>query len=642
MRDPQHRRAIWALPVVVVVSVVVLTALGVSGSSIAQMGTSPDSDSSVIAGAPRAIRTDEWVVRTPLVIGQVERGFSVDAPVGVGVHDMAVLYDLPTTSWSTLFRPQLWAYYGLPVSNAFAFEWWAIAAILLLGAYAFVFVLVRDWRWATVGALVLYASPFWHWWYLPGVLATTGWMLAGGAGLLASFASRGRRRWATAGAAGFAFTCAAFLFYPPFQIVLGFVVAAVVAGAVIARVRSGPLAWRDIAVPLAVALLAPIVLFGLFVLEHLDVFRALADAAYPGRRVVAGGDGPSELLGSGWYGWAYVRDPDRMRGLVLANESEASSFLFVGLSAFLALPFLAGLGSSALRRWRWVLGTLGAVLVLLSLHLLVGLPSLVDRMTLLSRVPSRRVLIGLGVGSTIALVLIGIVLERTRMSMRRLALTALVVSVPVAIAAAVVGLRLRDAGAHLGTSGIVVTVLIAAVTSCVYVVRPLAGATVLAAMGLMLSLGANPLVRGIDPVRPGALVAAIHSAEGTAPGSVWLSSRVDVTVVLTADGSAVLSGVNLYPNSSAWRILDPTGTSEEIWNRYSNTLWVFDAAVDHPRFELLGDDLVRVTLAPCAPELDGLGVGLLVSDGPLVGGCVEPLGTAPAPRGGTVTLARRR
>ena len=642
MRDPRSRRAAWALPIVVAVAVVVLTALGVSGSSIGQMSTAPDAESSVIVGSPRAIRTDEWVVRTPLVLGQVERGFGVDAPVGVGEHDMSVLYDLPTTSWSTLFRPQLWGYFVLPAANGLAFEWWTIAAILVLGAYALVLALVRDWRWATVGAIALYASPFWHWWYLPGVLATTGWMLAGAAALLTAFSAKGRARWWLAAGGAGAFTCAAFLFYPPFQIVLGLVVGSVVLGVVIARLRSGELGWRDIVGPIAIVVAVPALVFGAFVVQHGDVFRALADAAYPGRRVVDGGDGPSELLGSGWYGWAYVRDPDRMRGLVLANESEASSFLFLGLAAFLALPFLAGRGSRALRRWRWVLGLLGAALAVLSLHLLVGLPSIITRLTLLSRVPSRRVLIGLGVGSMLALVVIGVIVERTTLSRARRIGIALAVSIPVALAALVVGLRLRDAGAHVGTTGIVATVVVAGVIGIVYALRPLAGATLLAAIGLVLSMGANPLMRGIEPVRPAALLDAIHAAEAVAPDSTWLSSRVDVTVVLTADGRPVLSGVNLYPNAAAWRVLDPSGGSEEIWNRYSNTLWVFDSAVTSPRFELLGDDLIRVTLAPCAPELAALGVGLLVSDAPLEGACLERLGTAPAPRGGTVTLARRR
>ena len=482
-RDPRSRAGVWALPALIACAVIVLTALGVSGTSISNLAADPVGDRSVVAGAPRAIRTDEWVVRTPLVIGQVERGFEQVAEVGVGEHDMSVLYDLPTTDWSTLFRPQLWGYFVLPVANGFAFEWWMIAAVLVLGAYAFVLALVRDWRWAAVGALALYAAPFWHWWYLPGVLATTGWMLAGGAALLAAWDRRGRGRWVCSALAGASFTCAAFLFYPPFQIVLAAVVGATLLGVVVTRLRADRGAWRSLIGPAAIAFVLPAVVFGAFVLGHAEVFRALADAAYPGRRVVAGGDGPVELLGSGWFGWAYAHDPDRMRGVVLANESEASSFLFLGLAAFLAIPFLVGTASAALRRFRWALGLLAAVLVVLLGHLLVGLPSLVTRVTMLSRVPSRRVVIGLGVGSMLALVVVGVVLERTRVSRpRRVAITG-AVAIPTALGAFLVGLRLHRAGAPIGTVAIVVTTAVALTVAVLYVWRPLAGATALVIAG---------------------------------------------------------------------------------------------------------------------------------------------------------------
>ena len=67
---------VWILPAVVVLVVVVMTALGISGSSVASLRAEPGRDGDLIAGEPLALRSDEWNTRTPLVMGQVEDGLT--------------------------------------------------------------------------------------------------------------------------------------------------------------------------------------------------------------------------------------------------------------------------------------------------------------------------------------------------------------------------------------------------------------------------------------------------------------------------------------------------------------------------------------------------------------------------------------
>lgn len=78
---------------------------------------------------------------------------------------MAVLYDLPTRDWSMVFRPNLWGYAVLPLAQAFAFDWWTLSGVLLLGTYSLLIVTVWHARWSALGATALWASPFFHWWY---------------------------------------------------------------------------------------------------------------------------------------------------------------------------------------------------------------------------------------------------------------------------------------------------------------------------------------------------------------------------------------------------------------------------------------------------------------------------------------------
>src|SRR5579872_2052524 len=63
----------WVFPAVLVVVTVGLSAAGVSGTSVGVLrsSTTPGAhDPSLIAGTPRPVRSDEWNVSTPLLVGQ--------------------------------------------------------------------------------------------------------------------------------------------------------------------------------------------------------------------------------------------------------------------------------------------------------------------------------------------------------------------------------------------------------------------------------------------------------------------------------------------------------------------------------------------------------------------------------------------
>ena len=152
-------------PLAVALAVCLMTALGISGSSAAMYSADIGTEPSLLALNPRFIRSDEWVIRTPLVLGQANSGFPSNRFVGVGDHDMTVLNGLPTHDWSAVFKPQTWGYLVLPAENGFAFEWWISGALLVLGAYWLLLVITGDPWWSVVGSLLLGASPFLHWWY---------------------------------------------------------------------------------------------------------------------------------------------------------------------------------------------------------------------------------------------------------------------------------------------------------------------------------------------------------------------------------------------------------------------------------------------------------------------------------------------
>lgn len=631
------RRWVWLLPAVVAAVVLTMTALGVSGSSVPELTPKGRSDPSVLAGESRPIRSDEWLVRTPMIAGQVQRGFPRYAEVGVGTHDMSVLSDLPTAGWLALFRPHQWAFFVLPLANAFAFEWWTSAAILILGLYAFLLVVVRDWRWAALGALVMYGSPFLHWWYSPTTFATVGWAAAALAVALASFPAtcRGWRRWSLVVLAGYLLACFGLFLYPPSQIPVALVLGTVAGGAVWAGLIKGTITWPRALVNSAIAGGIAAAALGAFVVTRAPALTAIVNTVYPGSRVVTGGGGSADYLASGWFGWKYVLNVREMRGIVFPNESEASSFLLLGVFLLPAIPFVWRYAVGVGRAYRaMVIGAVATVTLLL-VHMYVGLPDLLGRLTLLNRVPTARALIGLGVGSVLIVVLFGASLERSAAPWRWRAPAALVVTVVGTSAVLTLGTKFRSAGAPVGRIGLLITVTTIGVTALAYFWRPMVAVALLAAIGLAMSLPANPLTRGLDPLTTSTFVTDTRAvaAQPTSGGDVWLATNESMSAVLTAGGLDNLSGVNLYPNADAWHVLDPGGRQEEVWNRYAHTQWVLKPGQRDAALALVQADVLSVTIDPCAPALDTLGVGHLVTPAPVSAPCLTLNRKTTAPTG---------
>src|SRR4051794_23660751 len=58
----------------------------------------------LVAGKPETVRSDEWLVWTPAVIAQANRGFPAENP-SLGAGRAPFLYSLPVRHYTMVFRP---------------------------------------------------------------------------------------------------------------------------------------------------------------------------------------------------------------------------------------------------------------------------------------------------------------------------------------------------------------------------------------------------------------------------------------------------------------------------------------------------------------------------------------------------------
>lgn len=607
----------------------VLSCLGWSGNSSGVLraaieGTGPGS--SVVFGTPRAIRSDEWLVQTPLLISQAENGFRRhNGTIGTGGADISLPFNVPYVDWNTLFRPETWPVLGLPLEQGFAAYWWMLSLILLLGAYSLVLSILPGRPVLAAGiATALLFSPFVQWWYHPGTLLSLGW--ACWLITAAIQVSRARTRTGViAACVGVTYftTALGMIAYVPY--VLPCVLVAV-AGSIGWLTRVDEQAtWRSRLPRLGATAAAGLVggaFLGLFILTRSGLVSRIGDTAYPGVRRIPTGGAHESVLFSGAFDYVLQRDTVDLTGWAV-NTSEGSSFVLVGL--VLIVPALGLLIRSAVREHR-IDGLLAAMVAVQGLFLTVmfvpGL-DLLARATGLSLVPHERLMIGVGLASF--LILPALVRETSRQQVPRPAIPAVLVGALAAVVFGATLLRLREiAPQAMGSTKLLVVGLIAVIglggVSALFLIRPAIAAVGLAVFGLAICGAVNPIYDGVYDIRDTALGQTIKDIDEQDPGN-WVNvGPIYNTAVLAESDVVHLSGVYGYPDERLWSWLDPTGAQVGVWNRYAYVLFVSDDTIP-TTISSPSPDVVTVSFDPCAPVMQEH-VQYALSNAPMASSCV--------------------
>lgn len=310
--------------------------------------------SGLIKGPPRGIRSDEWAVVTPLTQATVNNNFERYNHTSLYQEDLRINYGLPIHDWGIIFKPSMWLYGWVNPAYAYAFHWFVIAALFIVG-YAW---LLR-WFGATPVlafslALGLYFTGMVQfWWNEKGpIFALFPWVLL-------PFATRWPI-WLKATA--FYWLAVVWLltnFYPPMQVSLAFVGAVLLLARAPELLRPARVALLTLAALLAAA--TAVIYLG-------DYLRETASTLYPGARRSSGG--LDLLLIASWIFPAL--NFDRGFGVTFANICEVGT---VGMYyTLLVLVFLDYRNWRVLLSDRWSTLVLGGGALLMLAWIVLPLP----------------------------------------------------------------------------------------------------------------------------------------------------------------------------------------------------------------------------------------------------------------------------
>lgn len=95
-------------------------------------------DNGVVWGHPRAIRSDEWSVTTPLTQAAVRNNFNPINNTSYYQESLRINYGLPLHDWGIIFKPSMWLYGLVDPAYAYSFYYWFNLCAFIIG-YALLF-----------------------------------------------------------------------------------------------------------------------------------------------------------------------------------------------------------------------------------------------------------------------------------------------------------------------------------------------------------------------------------------------------------------------------------------------------------------------------------------------------------------------
>ena len=193
----------------------------------------------------------------------------------------------------------------------------------------------------------------------------------------------------------------------------------------------------------------------------------------------------------------------------------------------------------------------------------------------------------------------------------------------IALVAAVLTVR-NPAALALATNWRITAILIVAAVFFVLKRWVFVGSAFILIAALFVGSGISPLYKGVFDLNDTKVGQAVRAIDDEKPGTwVGIGSFVP-TAVLVESGVRALNGVQTYPPTEMWQMIDPEKRYENEWNRLANVGW--DVGVGEPVVTNPVRDQIRVTLDPCS-DFAQKNVAYVLSEVPLDEACATPVKT---------------
>ncbi|MGD9474845.1 MAG: hypothetical protein AB7V37_07585 [Eubacteriaceae bacterium] len=549
-----------------------------------------------LIGVARGVRADEWAVNTPMALSQylnASGSFPYFSETIRGtLTDVFLVYGQPVKNLAVIFRPFQWGYLFLNPARGLSFFWAGRLIALFMVSFETGMMISRDNKKLSLiyGALIAWA-PIVQWWFAVNGLVEM--LIFGQLAILMvkKYIETDQFRLKVLFALVFFISAGAYLFtfYPSWQISLAYILLFFFISTLIenrAMIHLRPKDW----LLLLGLLIVFVVGVALILFKSSETIELVMGTVYPGSRFETGG---GQL-------YRYFLYPGNLffatsRALPYGNSSELSMFF-----DFFPMGMLLSVWVLFKEKQKDIFLSLFLVMLLvLSSYCIFTWPGMLAKITLLSNIQPYRVSLAVGFINILLLI-------------RSLALLETEVSYKIAACIAVVMALLMAIGAMIIYNGYINTLMIVVIffvlASGFFAILSfkkaisqnlLLGTVML--ITFVAGMFVNPLTQGLDVIYDQEIIGLI-SQVNTDENGLWIvdseaGGGYPIINLPIMAGAATINSTNVYPDLERWRLLDPGGDYDDVYNRYAHiSVHLCESAEIIDKFVLDSADLFTVNL----------------------------------------------
>lgn len=545
-----------------------------------------------IFGTSRGIRSDEWLVQSPFYISQTNTGnHLVNETYQTSGQNMMLAYNVTSLHPSIIGKPFNWGFLFLGASRGLSWYWTFKMIAMLLLSFEFAMILTRKNKiLSVISSFWITYTPVVQWWFMQHLGDVVFYSMLIMVAMYHYFHSEKRYiKNINAGLLVIGITGFSLVFYPAFQIPFAYVILFFTIVQFVTAYKRKNIKKVDWLV-IAITLLISTSIVGLTVFQSWDAVKLTLGTVYPGTRFSTGGD----------YTLANISDfllniklPFKIPSA--SNQVELSSSYHFLYFIIPVIPFI--FNKKELKKNSFELSLI-IFSIFLIFYSIVGVPSVVSKLTLFSLVTANRAWQAMSVIAVfISTWFINYIFEKKeKISFAKY-------FIPVLIVSSFLLYRVLADDFYRNYVGrfLLITVIFIIIFSFVSIMHKKTGLLYGIVVALTLASGftVNPLVCGIDAIEDKALSREVKKIVAKDKNAIWMSESTNLYHFVQMFGAKSIDGVRFYPDKDLMSVIDRDNHFENIWNRYS-----------HLSYTLTNDETTMTNPAPDSTRIN-LNIALL-------------------------------
>lgn len=580
--------------IIAIIIFILCVAFEISGSSIGMWRYCIGSDLSTsgdILGTARAIRGDEWVVNTPFAISQEqnqpESYTYISNTIRGDETDVFIVYGQPVKDISMIFRPFQLGYLLFGSAKGLSFFWCGRVIALFLVSFELGMLITKNRKdISLIAAILITLAPAVQWWF--AVNGFVEMIVFGGLAilLLQKYMTTDNfwKRLLYLIIIGICGGGYILVFYPAWQLPMAYIFLGLAIWVIIENRKQCKIKFRDILSIVCVVLIILVLLLNIY-MKSKDTISLVMNTAYPGARCETGG---------GYWG-KYFNYPSNLFFTLDdqdlgTNVCEAAVFfdLFpVGFILALIVLFKE-------KNKDPLLIILLVISAIFAIWCAFGLPKILAKLTLLYLSPAKRTFVAVGFLNVLVLIRAMSLIKKSMDKKVAFAISTILMIIVTAIC-------VHNFPDYYGILKIAITMFTLVVlyfltfTYNTEKIKKLLIPVLIIVM-MFMSFLINPIRKGLEVITDQPVGKEIQLIQSKESG-LWIVEGAGYPLFNfpIMYGAPTINSTNVYPNMDRWKLLDPDGQYEEIYNRYAHI--VIDLVEDEEaRFELLVQDSFKLYL----------------------------------------------